>query len=204
VRAVRQLAPGKWACAASGRAAFGRSVDSSSIDQSRLLNNEILPHEAALRGYLRHRFPSLDTDDVVQESYLRFLRARAAGRLAHTLSSTRAYLFTIARHTALTLFHRRRIYSSTPLSELSASRVVSEAPDPAESLAQAERHKLMCQAIASLSDRCGEVMRLAVLRGCANAEIAATLGIAESTVRVHLARGIRQCTEFMQARQPRK
>ena len=176
-----------------------RFVDSASPDQVRLLNEEILPHEAALRGYLRHRFPSLDTDDVVQESYLRFLRARAVGRLA----STRAYLFTIARHTALTLLHRRRLYSPAPLSELPASRVVSEAPDAAESLARAERHELMCQAIANLSDRCGEVMRLAVLRGCSNAEIAATLGITESTVRVHLVRGIRLCAEYLQQREAR-
>ncbi len=154
---------------------------------------EVQQHEPALRGYLRARFPSLDADEVVQESYLKLLRARAAGGIA----STKAYLFSIARNTALTLFRRRRIYADTPLNELPAWRVVADAPDAAETCAGRERHALIAAAIASLPDRCQEVMVLAVLRGCGNAEIAAVLGLSEHTVRVHLARGIRKCADYL-------
>jgi RNA polymerase sigma-70 factor (ECF subfamily) len=153
-------------------------------------------HEVALRGYLRSRFPSLDVDDVVQESYLKLLRARAAGRIA----STKAYLFSIARNTALTLFHRRRIYSDTPVSELPDWRVIDGGHNAAQAFVARERFELMSQAIAQLPDRCRDVMRLAVLRGCSNAEIAAALGLAENTVRVHLARGIKKCADFLRER----
>jgi DNA-directed RNA polymerase specialized sigma24 family protein len=79
-------------------------VESDPAERARWFTEEVNPHEAALRGYLHSAFPSLDVDDVVQESYLKLLRARAAGRIA----STKSYLFSIARNTALTVFQRRR------------------------------------------------------------------------------------------------
>ena len=165
-------------------------------DHARWFADEVQQHEAALRGYLRSAFPSLEVDDVVQESYLKLWRARTVGRIA----STKAYLFAIARHTALTLFHRRRIFSPTPVNELPDSRVLADDPDAVQALVARERFALMSQAIAQLPDRCRAVLCLAVLRGCSNAEIAATLGLSENTVRVHLARGIRKCAAFLRAK----
>lgn len=173
-----------------------RAVDSPPSRQPNWFAEEVQQHEAALRGYLRSNFPSLDTDDVVQESYLKLMRARTSRGIA----STKAYLFSIARNTALTLFQRRRIYSETPVNELPEWRVLDGGQDAAEAFATRERWDLMSQAIAELPERCGEVMCLAVLRGCSNAEIAAALGMSENTVRVHLARGIRKCADFLRAR----
>lgn len=53
-------------------------------------------------GYLRNHFPSMDVDDVVQESYLKLLNAKIAGATA----STKAYIFSIARNTTITLYRR--------------------------------------------------------------------------------------------------
>lgn len=166
------------------------------LSDTKWFAEEVQQHETALRGYLHSRFPSVDVDDVVQESYLRVFRARAAGRIA----STKAYLFAIARNTAITLFQRRRIYSNTPVNELPDWRVLDGGYNAVQTLAASERFELMSQAIAELPDRCREVMRLAVEGGCTNAEIAQTLGLAENTVRVHLSRGIRKCAEFLRAR----
>lgn len=171
-------------------------VETGPAERARWFNEEVHQHEAALRGYLHSAFPSLDVDDVVQESYLKLLRARAAGRIA----STKSYLFAIARNTALTLFHRRRIFSATPVNELPDSLVLIDEPDAAQTLADRERFDLMSQAIAELPERCRTVMHLAALRGCSNAEIAAALGLSENTVRVHLARGIRKCADFLRER----
>lgn len=173
-----------------------RIVETDPAERTRWFTEEVHQHEAALRGYLHNAFPSLDVDDVVQESYLKLLRARTAGRIA----STKSYLFSIARNTALTLFHRRRIFSATPVNELPDSLVLVEEPDAAQTMAARERLELMSQAIAHLPERCRDVMRLAALRGCSNAEIAATLGLSENTVRVHLARGIRKCAVFLRER----
>jgi RNA polymerase sigma-70 factor (ECF subfamily) len=157
---------------------------------------EVQPHEPALRGYLRSAFPSLDTDDLVQESYLKLWRARALGRIA----STKAYLFSIARNTARTIFHRQRVFSPVPVSDLPDWRVLADEPSAAETVAAHERFEMISEAIAQLPSRCREVLSLAVLQGCSNAEIATRLGLAEATVRVHLARGIRKCAGFLRER----
>lgn len=59
---------------------------------------QVQPHEAMLRAWLRSRFRTEDDlDDLVQESYLRLLRARERGEVA----SPKAFLFAIARNLTL-------------------------------------------------------------------------------------------------------
>lgn len=173
---------------------------SASIEQTRWFAEEVQPHEAALRSYLRNRFPSVDTDDVVQESYLKLLKARTAGKIA----STKAYFFSIARNTAITLFHRGKIYSETPVSELPAWRVLDGGPNAADVADGHQRFELMSEAMRQLPPRCRDVLRLAVLRGLSNAEIARELGLAENTVRVHLARGIKKCADYLRQQGERR
>lgn len=54
------------------------------------------PHESALRSWLFRNHQSLkgELDDIVQESYLRLLRARTEG----PIQCARTYLFGIARY----------------------------------------------------------------------------------------------------------
>lgn len=163
---------------------------------SRWFADEVLPHEPQLRGFLRRQFPSVETDDVVQESYLKLLRAGAAEKIA----SGRAYLFTVARHTALTLFRRRKIYSDVPVNELPDWRVVDETADVTAGLERQHRLELAVAAIDRLPARCREILRLAAVERMTPAQIAARLGLAESTVYVQLARGVRQCAAHLRER----
>lgn len=162
-------------------------------DQTRWFAEEVQPHEATVRGYLRKHFPTIDEDDVVQESYFKLLKAKASGKIA----STKAYLFAVVRNTALTLGRRKQIYSNTPLNELPGLRVLHEGPDAAESANAFLRMELMRQAIKQLPPRCRSVLMLAVLRGKSNAEIAVELGLAEQTVRVHLSVGMQKCADYL-------
>jgi RNA polymerase sigma factor (sigma-70 family) len=163
---------------------------------SRWFADEVLPHEAQLRGFLRRQFPTVETDDVVQESYLKLLRAGAAEKIA----SGRAYLFTVARHTALTLFRRRKIYSDVPVNELPDWRVVDETADATAGLERQHRLELAVEAIDLLPARCREILRLAAVERMTPAQIATRLGLAESTVYVQLARGVRKCADHLRAR----
>jgi RNA polymerase sigma-70 factor (ECF subfamily) len=159
--------------------------------------DDVRPHEPDLRAYLRNRFPSLDPDDVVQESYLRLLRARRPAGLG----SGRAYFFSVARNAARRLFRLRgRLYADVSVRELPDWRLVEEGPNAAEITDQRQRLELVADALDALPRRCAEVMRLAVVDGQSSAEIAARLGLAESTVRVQLARGIARCAAFLRER----
>ena len=55
----------------------------SHTDQARWFAEEVQPHDAQLRAYLRGAFPTAcDVDDVMQESYLRVWRVRATGPIS--------------------------------------------------------------------------------------------------------------------------
>jgi RNA polymerase sigma-70 factor (ECF subfamily) len=163
------------------------------VDHARWFAEEVQPHETALRGYLRSHFPSIETDDVVQESYLKLLKARTAGKV----TSTKRYFFSVARNTALTIFRRRRIYSDIPVNELPEWRVLDGGPDAAETTDHHLRIALAVEAIGQLPGRCREICRLAAWERLAPSDIATRLGITESTVHVQLARGIMKCAAYL-------
>ena len=169
-------------------------------DHTRWFAEEVQPHEMALRGYLRNKFPSIDTDDIVQESYFRLFKARAKGRIA----SSKAYIFAIASNTARTFFHRRRIYSSMELADVPDSLVLAEKSDGSELVNDQLRFQLALEAIDRLPPRCREIFRFAVLDRCSTAEIVRRTGLAENTVYAQLAIGVRKCSEFLRERGERK
>ncbi|MBL9216088.1 MAG: sigma-70 family RNA polymerase sigma factor [Opitutaceae bacterium] len=167
---------------------------SSPTEHARWFAQQVQPHEAAIRGYLRHRFPSVDTDDVVQESYLKLLRIRATGRIA----SAKAYFFSVAQNTARKLFRRRQqLYAEVPVNELPDWRVMEGEPDAAEATNARQRLELAARAVDRLPQRCREIVQLAIVHGLSNAEIAERLGLSEATVRVQKARAIRKCAHFL-------
>ena len=165
-------------------------------DQNRWFSEEVQPHEPALRAYLRHRFPLMhDVDDIVQESFVQVLR-RDRGKIA----SIRSYLFTVAHHTVLRVFRKRKVFSDVPVNELPDWRLVENAPDAAEAAHYRLQEELLAEAIAALPRRCREVLQLRLGHGRSHAEIAAELGLSEATVRVQVARGLQRCVRFFRNR----
>lgn len=52
-------------------------------EQARWFAEEVQPHEPELRAFLHRHFPTVqDIDDLVQEAYLRLIRARSTGAIA--------------------------------------------------------------------------------------------------------------------------
>jgi RNA polymerase sigma factor (sigma-70 family) len=165
-------------------------------EQTRWFKEEVQPYEPALRSYLRSRFPSVETDDVVQESYRRLLKAKAQGGVA----SAKAYVFAIARNTALTVFRRRKFISEVPVNELPDWRILDDSPDASAVANAHQQFALAEEAIANLPSRCRDIIRLAAFEQLSPRDIAARLGIAESTVYVQLARGFRKCADYLRER----
>jgi RNA polymerase sigma factor (sigma-70 family) len=166
-------------------------------DQVRWFAEEVLPHERDLRAYLaRNVHGAAEVDDVVQESFLRVLRAQESGRI----DNARAYLFRTARNAIFAVFRRPKVFSSVSVTESDASRIVEDGPDTAERVSTAEEIALLLDAIDSLPARCRAVFILRKLQGVSQKDIAARLGISECTVQVQVARGARKCAEYFQRR----
>lgn len=163
------------------------------VDQARWFTEEVHVHEASLRSYVRGKLPvSHDVDDVVQESYLRIWRAR----LAHPIASSKAFLFTIARHVMSDASKRARRSPILSVEDLMAVPSIDERPSIAELLGKREKIELLGRAIGELPARCREVMVLHKIRGVPQREVARQLGLSEKTVENQVARGVRRCEAF--------
>ncbi len=177
----------------------GRTVaeDTAEPQPDRWLAEEVLPHEAALRAYLRGQFPGLrDVDDLVQESYLRLLETKRH----HEIVSPRAYLFTTARNAALAQLRRPKIFSDERAADLSGPEAVESGPGAAETLNLRQEIDVLMEAIDALPPRCREIFILRKLEGLPQKQIAARLGLSEQTVQVQLARGAAKCAAYFQQR----
>lgn len=166
-------------------------------DQTRWFSVHVQPYEPALRAYLQKRFPALpDHDDLIQETYVRTLRAYEGGRVTHA----KAFLFTTARNAAIDLFRRRRGVDHEEISELSAMPLLDEAPDARATLEREQRLDALIEAIIALPERCRQVMMLRHLDGLSYKEIAERLGISPETVKVHMIKGVKDCTRYFHQR----
>jgi RNA polymerase sigma factor (sigma-70 family) len=161
-------------------------------ESTRWFDEAVLPHEAALRGYLRGRFPSLaDVDDLVQESYLRVLKAHAA----RPIESPKAFLFATARNLALNLLRHRR-HAPNVLGETDPSVVLDESAGVSETVARAQEIQILNDAIQSLPERCRQVFTLRRIYGLSTKEVAARLGLSEKTVEAQCIIALRKCVVF--------
>ncbi len=163
--------------------------------QSQWFVSEVHPHGNALKAYLQSSFPSVrDVDDVIQESYIRILKARAV----HPLHSAKAFLFTIGRRLAIDAIRRnRRTAGREVVMDLRSEGVLEDKADAAERVSIDEEFTILAEAIHSLPARCQEIMILRKIQRLSHQEIAERLGISVNTVDVQLCRGMDKCTEYL-------
>lgn len=165
-------------------------------DDARWFSENVQPHDAALRAWLRARFSALgDTDDLVQETYSRVLQLRARDPLReHTV---KPLLFTTARHLALDQLRRRQIVPMEALGEDDGVLFADDAPGVAEIVSRRQELALLADAIQTLPERCRQILTLRKIYGLPQKEIARQLGIAEHTVEAQVGVGVRRCAEYL-------
>jgi RNA polymerase sigma-70 factor (ECF subfamily) len=169
----------------------------SAVDLARWFNQEVQPHDADLKAYLRGAFPGVrDVDDVVQESYLRVCRARAVG----PISTARGFLFRVARNLALDGLRSARRRPVAQVGDMAALDAVSDQPSAADTAVESEKFVALDAALASLSSRQRQVVMLCKLQSRSHCEVALRLGLSEKTVAEHLYRGMQRLGEELQRR----
>lgn len=166
----------------------------AATDHSQWFAVEVQPHEAALRAYLRGRFPGLaDADDLIQETYARLLRAQVAGQLREV----RPYLFATARNAALDLARHHRVAATDSIGNIERLNVVEDGPDAAETVSYDQEIEILHEAIAALPPRCREILLLRRFQGLPHQAIAQQLNISVNTVDAQLCLAVFRCRQFL-------
>lgn len=165
----------------------------STVDLARWFADEVQPHDAHLKAYVRGAFPAVrDVEDVVQESYLRVWRARAR----QPIQSARAFLFRVARNLALDFARHERTSPITSMGSLGELPVIEERTGAVELLNREEKGRLLGRALANLPNRCREIVFLHKIKGFSQAEVAVRFGLSEKTVANQVALGVKRCEAF--------
>jgi RNA polymerase sigma-70 factor (ECF subfamily) len=178
---------------ASSTASDSTSQGSAQRQSERWFLDEVHPHEAVLKAYLRKAYPTVpDADDIVQETFLRAWKARTVT----PIRSAKAFVFQVARRIAIDLIRRRRTSPEEAVCDRTVSSVLDDGPSVADAVCRNEELWLLAQAVHALPTRCREVMILRKIEGLSQKEIAVRLGLAEGTVQIHIGRGLRHLEKF--------
>lgn len=161
---------------------------SFSRERAAWLGSHVFPHEAALRQWLSARASSagLEVDDVVQESYAILA---SIDQVDH-IRNPRNYLFEVAKSVVLQSLRRAKIVTIDVQAHAQVLEIPEDAPTPERVVADRQELSQVSAAIAALPDRCREVFTLRKIQGLSQREVAAALGIAESTVEKHMVKAL--------------
>jgi RNA polymerase sigma-70 factor, ECF subfamily len=130
-------------------------------------------------------------DDLLQETYYRFLRARAR---CEGESHRRAYLFRIATNLVRDRHRRTKHFAMAALSHAEDGMIESSDGDVAELSA---RRTDLHRAMAKLRPRDRALLWLAYAQGHAHVEIAETLGVKPGSIKLLLFRARRRLAELL-------
>ena len=161
-------------------------MSSASDERALWLGRHVLPHEAALRTWLRRRrLEGLEVDDIIQETYSRLIAAQS---VQHVLDA-KSYTFQIASSVVIDHLRRMKVVPISSVPDLDYLEVVSEDPSPERQAIDREELHRLAHMIASLPGKVRDVFTLRRVHGLSQREVAQQLGLSESTVEKHMARG---------------
>jgi RNA polymerase sigma-70 factor (ECF subfamily) len=160
------------------------------IDDERALwlATNVLPHEATLRSWLRsQRLIDADVEDILQETYA----AVAALECVDHIRESRSYLFSVARRLMVRCLRRKRVISIDAMAEIDLSELQTDEPSLETQADSGEELRRVLEQIDTLPAKCRRAFLLRKIDGLSQAQIAAEMGIAESTVEKHLGKALR-------------
>ena len=137
-----------------------------------------------------------DSEAAAQDILLELLCLARAGRIQQT-SSFRSYVMTVARHTCIDLFRRRRLRDRIEQPIENPDAASSPDPSPEQQVADAQRWRTARFIYQSLGGDCRKLMGMVFGEGLRAREAGERLGISEGNARVRLhrclekARGLR-------------
>lgn len=133
--------------------------------------------------------------ELVQEAYLRLLRAAALQPIAHP----RGFLFRTATNLALDYIRTEKVHWHHASNASLVTSVPPESPSAEQVVAARQRLEVLREVITELPPRCRDAFILHKLYGLTYREIATQLGISQSAVEKHLIKGLLACRRALRA-----
>ena len=156
--------------------------------------NQVFQHRAALHRYLgKLTSGAEDIEDLVQETYVRMYALPDF----HLVESSKALLFRIAHNLAVERARRHKAQATDTVGDLETLTVFSEEAPPEEQTDARRRFESFCAAVERLPPICRRVFVLRKVHKLSHAEISEVLGVSESTIEKHVAKGLVRCREYL-------
>lgn len=170
-------------------------METSISQENQWFADQLHPHEPMLRAWLRSRFPrDLDLDDVVQEAYMRVLKAYQE----KTITAPKAFLFATARNIALNSIRAAAVRGENIPTSGDALDTLDNGEDIHEIIERNQELETLTLAIQALPKRCRQIFTLFKVYGMLPREIAKELDLSDTTVYNQLYIGLDKCTKFIQ------
>ena len=165
-----------------------------SSDKSASITEAFLKHETFLKRFISRFLPRPhDIEDVVQETYLKAYSAEKK----HSIHQPKAFLFQVARNTALKQLTKKSNQITGYIEEIDAPEIISDELSIEDHAMAREKLGLFCQSALEMPPRCRRVFLMAKVYGFSYKEISAQLGISASAVEKHVAKGLQICSTYM-------
>lgn len=172
----------------------------AATDKNQWFMEEVHPHSASLRTWLRQRFPWLrDVDEIVQEAMVKLWLRQQKPELA-PIHSPRGALFAIARNAAVDRVRHNAAAKTDLTAHCGRLRVLDEGADVVAAVAARQELEFLATALREMPARCRQVITLTKVYGLTEREVGARLGLADSTIRTHVIRGMERLDDFFRAR----
>ncbi|MDE8652899.1 RNA polymerase sigma factor [Novosphingobium album (ex Liu et al. 2023)] len=158
--------------------------------RSRWLTAHVVPLEPELRRWLKHYagLSSWDIDDLIQETYA----VLATRESVDDIRNPRTYIYQIAKSLVLQGLRRSKVVRIEAVSDIEKFDVQSETLSPERHAMGRDELKRVADAIRAMPPQTRRAFTLRRVEGLSQREIAAAMGLAESTVEKHIARAIQQ------------
>lgn len=161
---------------------------------------EVLPLEAALRGYLRNnRQGSAEIADLLQDVYIRVYEAARIELPA----STKSFVFATAHNLLVDRMRREKVIPLSTVENLEALGIAADAPGPDQTTIARDELRRLQAALDQIAPRSKEAILLRQVDGLSGKEIALRMGVTEKTVKFYLGLGMRALAAILYG-EPRK
>lgn len=162
-------------------------MDDNESDRSAWLARHIMPAEAALRRWIQgYASPSLDVDDIIQETYARLAGLPSVAEI----ENPRGYAFQTAYSIVLAHRRRSRIIPIMSVPDIDSIAMIAQEPSPEVQVSDREELRNVSRAVAALPSRVRQIFLLRRVHGLSQREVAQRLGTSENIVAKAMMNGL--------------